>query len=278
MKTLKYIIDANFFSPSIGGIVALHKLCHDLRKLGEEAYVLSKNTHPLLDAPFLGSRRFSQDETVIIYPEIVSGNPHNCKNVVRWLLNTPGKCASSVADEFYAKKKDTDLIFKYSDYFELRDESQSKGLLTTTFVDESIFNKGTSPRSNSAFFVKKGDMGEKIHPDGSIDLSKHEFNMQLMANVLKQVEYFYCYDNACFWVVLAALCGTIPVVVPNSSMSADEWYDKFPHKRCGVAYGVEHIQHARDTQHMVQENLQLFYNKQLDTVKMFIETCKSSFS
>jgi hypothetical protein len=274
---LKYVIDINCFLPNSGGIVALHKLCHDLRKIGEEAYTLSRITHPLLDAPFLENRRFSKEELVIIYPEIVAGNPHNCKNVVRWVLNTPGVCSNSVADDFYSAKKPTDLIFKYSEYFKLRDEKENKGLLTTTFVDENHFYNVNNSRNGSAFFVKKGGMSKPIHPLDSINLSNYEHNWQYMASVFQRVEYFYCYDNACFWVVLAALCGCIPIVVPNSSMSATEWYEKFPHKKCGVAYGVDMIQHAKDTQHQVHNNLELFYQTQLETVRNFVKICESAF-
>ena len=277
MGKLKYIIDINCFLPNSGGIVALHKLCHDLRKIGEESYVLSRKTHSLIDAPFLGDQRFTQQETVVVYPEIVAGNPHNCHNVVRWALNTPGTCSNSRADDFYSAKKPTDLIFKYSDYFHLRDETESKGILTTTFVDENIFCPSNKHRSGSAFFVKKGGMPKSVHPADSIDLSKHEHDWQHMASVLQQVEYFYCYDNACFWVVLAALCGCIPVVVPDSNMGADEWYEKFPHKKCGVAYGMDKIQHAKDTKHLVRTNLKLFYDKQLDTVKNFVKICEATF-
>jgi hypothetical protein len=252
-------------------------LCHDLRHIGEEAYVLSRVTHPSIDAPFLGKKRFSKKETVIIYPEIVAGNPHNCENVVRWALNTPGHCGGSDPNAFYNQKKDTDLIFKYSEYFKLKNENESKGLLTTTFVDKNVFYSSKSSRTGSAFFIKKGGMKNQVHPINSINLSNFERDIQYMANVLRQVEFFYCYDNACFWVVLAALCGCIPIVIPDSNMSADEWYEKFPHKKCGVAYGLDMIEHAKNTLHLVEENLEIFYQKQLDTVKNFVKICELNF-
>jgi len=271
----KYIIDICTFIYNSGGIVALHKLCHDLNELGEEAYVTSKITHKDLNAPFVGAKKFSREEAVVIYPEITIGNPMKAKNVVRWILNTPGECAGVGANGFYSNKLDTDLIFKYSEYFHIKNESESRGLLTTTFIDTDYFFTSSEPRKGSAFFVKKGGMKNKIHPDDAIDLSKLENNWKVMGDVLRKVEYFYCYDNACFWVVIAALCGCIPIVIPDSEMSAEEWYSKFPHKRCGVAYGMDNIEHAKSTLHLVSDNFKEFSNKQLDTVRNLVKICET---
>jgi hypothetical protein len=274
---LKYIIESYCFQPYSGGVVAMHKLCHDLRILGEDSYVLSKETHPDLDAPFLGSNRFSKKETVIIYPEIRYGNPHNCKNVVRWLLNTPGYCSGTSADSFYNQKKDTDLLFKYSEYYKLRNENESKGLLTTTFIDKNIFYPSDTGRKGTAFLIKKGGMQQKIHPPDSFDLTNYETDLHFMAEILRQVEFFYCYDNACFWVTLAALCGATPIVVPNTDMTAKDWYEKFPSMSHGVAYGTDMIQYANDTKHLVNQNLELLQKKELDTVRNFVKICESNF-
>ena len=271
----KYVIDCCTFIHDSGGIVALHKLCHDLNGLGEEAFITSPITHNKLNAPFVSDRKFKKDELVVVYPEVNLGNPHNAKHVVRWVLNTPGKCGGVGASNFYSTKKDTDLIFKYSEYFHIEDESESKGLLTTTFIDSNYFYKSEEKRSGSAFFVKKGGLHNKIHPDDSIDLSKYGNDWKSMGDVFRKVEYLYCYDNACFWVVVAALCGCIPIVIPDSDMSAEEWYSKFPHKRCGVAYGLDQTEHAKNTLHLAEDNFKEFSEKQLDTVRNFVNICNS---
>jgi hypothetical protein len=253
----------------------MHKLCHDLNSLGEVAYITSPITHKKLNAPYVGSRKFKRDEVVVIYPEITYGNPLNSKYVVRWALNTPGACAGTNSKTFYDGVQPTDLIFKYSDFFDLHTDVNNKGLLTTTFIDTDYFYTSDKPRTGNAFFVKKGGIKNKIHPIDSIDLSNFEHDWKTMGDVLRNVEYFYCYDNACFWVVIAAICGCTPIVVPDSQMTADEWYEKFPHKKCGVAYGVENIEHALSTKHAVQDNLQTFYNKQQDTVRRLVTICES---
>lgn len=275
MYKFKYLIYVKYFSKCRGGIVALHKLCHDLNCLGKEAYVLSKETHPKFNAPYLGEKKFDDQETIVVYPEVEKGNPYNAKNVVRWVLNTPGVCSS--AEDFYNFKKPSDLIFKYSEFFTLKEESENKGILTTTFVDESIFFDNNCTRKNSCFFIKKGGAKVIIHPPNSIDLSSHEDNFAYMADTFRTTEYFYCYDNACFWVVLAALCGCVSVVVPNSNMKDTEWYKKFPHKRFGVAYGTENITHAINSISLVRENIFKSYELQFNTVEQFSRTVENIF-
>lgn len=277
MEKLTFIIDINVFIPNSGGIVALHTLCHNLRQIGEESFIIAGGTHPLLQAPPFDGRRLNKDRAVVVYPEIVIGNPHRAKNVVRWILNTPGQCAG-VTSGFYEHVQPTDLIFKYSDYFSVGNLPHD-GLLTTSFVDTTLFFEDTSiKKSGSAFFVKKGGMKNRVHPIGSIDLSNQEHNWEYMANVLRSVEYFYCYDNACFWVVLAALCGSIPVVIPDSDMTAQEWYNKWPHKRCGIAYGIDQIEHAKKTKLRVKEVFDNYQKEHLSTVENFVKVCYNKFA
>lgn len=271
----KYIIDICTFLYNSGGIVALHKLCHDLNSLGEEAYITSKVTHEKLNAPYVGDKKFKKSDIVVIYPEITFGNPLNANHVVRWVLNTPGECAGVLENSFYSSKLDTDLIFKYSDFFKIKNENESKGILTTTFIDSNFFYNTDTERKGTAFFVKKGGVKNAIHPSDSIDLSKLEHNWKIMGDTLRRVKYFYCYDNACFWVVIATLCGCIPIVIPDSDMSAEEWYGKFPHKKCGVAYGISQLEHAKQTLHFAHKNLEEYSNKQLETVKNFIKICEA---
>jgi len=37
------------------------------------------------------------------------------------------------------------------------------------------------------------------------------------------------------------------------------------------------IEHAKNTLHLVEENLEIFYQKQLDTVKNFVKICELNF-
>lgn len=273
MNKKKYIIYMGAFLHNSGGSVALHKLCHDLNSLGEEAYITSPKTHPSLNAPFFANTTFKKDNTIGIYPEVVVGNPFGTKHVIRWLLNTPEASGEELANQFYQKSKNTDYFFTYSDFYKIREGYKLSGNLISSFLDTNYFGKGNEIRRGSAFLIKKGGIKEKIHPQDAIDLTNITNDFQRMSVILKNVEYFYCYDNACFWPVIAALCGCISIVVPNTNKTAAEWHNDFPSTKMGIAYGIDEIQHAKETLHLVEQNFKQVQEKELETVKNFIKFC-----
>jgi hypothetical protein len=70
------------------GISVLHRLCHLLNENGYKAFVNTSVTNPEWNTP---TKTFASDDTVVIYPEIVHGNPFGAKRIIRWVLNDPGK-------------------------------------------------------------------------------------------------------------------------------------------------------------------------------------------
>jgi hypothetical protein len=269
-----YIIDIGNFEFEHGGIVAMHKLCHDLRTLGHEAYITGNITHPILDAPKV-NRTFNRNDVIIVYPEITIGNPLGATHVVRWLLNTPGKCAGIGEKRFYDNVTPNDIYFKYSEYFDIRPGLNYKGLLTTLFIDHSNFRNLNQTRNQTCYLIKKGGMNEKMHPDSSIDLGLYQRDPIMASKILNSCKYFYCYDNACFWVVMAALCGCIAIVIPDGNSTAEEWYEKFPHKTAGVAYGFENLKRAEETLCNIKEKLIEYEAKHIATIKNFVNICES---
>ncbi|MCK5424804.1 MAG: hypothetical protein KAI89_05485, partial [Emcibacter sp.] len=105
-----YIIYAPSFSENNGGCIVLHKLCHMLNQLGERAFLwpMEPVYKPrmrdrvlsfLKPKPFEVNKEFNtpvatpkdlNDNSIVIYPEIINGNPLKHKNVVRWFLHKPG--------------------------------------------------------------------------------------------------------------------------------------------------------------------------------------------
>jgi len=281
MKKLKFIIGFDHpFNQSIGGSCALHQLCHELNLLGEESYTTSPTTHVSLNAPYVGTQKFKRDEVVVIYPEVIHGNPLQAQNVVRWLLNTPGACQDTGdSRQFYNYKKDTDLIFKYLDIFELDNGNECAGILTCTFSDKlECFRDHGQSRSGSCFLIKKGGMKEQKHPNDSINFKLYENDVVAAAQLLNQVEYFYCYDNLCYWSYLAALCGCTSVVIPDGTLTAEQWRAGSIDRQYGIAYGLDEIQRAKETLPQLYIQHKLIKEQEFDSVRNFIKICYEKFA
>ena len=152
-----YYISCSDYETKFSGIKALHHLCHALNLLGEEAYLVGatkeslKLRTPLLRESDILRHRHSNLSPIIVYPEIVSGNPLQLPNVVRWLLNSPGHIGGEESFD------DSELLFAYSTDFV--PENTLMPILRIPVVDNSIFNNIDNPnhehRQGSCFYANK---------------------------------------------------------------------------------------------------------------------------
>lgn len=267
----EFLIYMNCFDPSSGGQVAMHKLCHDINEAGGKAWITSRYTHPKLNSPFLGNCVIPIDECIVIYPEIVHGNPVNAKHVVRWILNTPGKCGG-VGTGFYENKKDTDLVYKYSTFFEY--DGLVTGMMRTSYIDFDLFKNNQIKRDiKECFLIKKGGVANVKHSDIAIDFSRFQSNWVEASKILNRCETFYCYDNECFWVTLAALCGCVVVVIPNTELTSIEWKKHFPFNKYGIAFGMDEIQWAKDTLGLVYDHCLEQQEKDRASIRQMMDDC-----
>ncbi|WP_371061288.1 hypothetical protein [Rhodosalinus sp. 5P4] len=105
-----YIVYTFSWNENNGGVIFMHNLVHELNRMGERAFPWKaapiykpgrrqrlRNwlrpeplvTNPMLNTPVARRRDLSAD-SIVIYPELVRGNPLNARYVVRWLLYKPG--------------------------------------------------------------------------------------------------------------------------------------------------------------------------------------------
>jgi len=99
---MKFLIFAPPYRNSSAGIRVLHRLGQELNNIGCKAFVFTAWNKTAELRPNIG-------DCIVIYPEIVPGNPMGAKNVVRYLLNTPGH--NGIGDTTYA---DSELVFVYT--------------------------------------------------------------------------------------------------------------------------------------------------------------------
>lgn len=148
----KIIISTTGYTHLSSGVRCLHLLCDRLNRLGVSAAVTTDVVDPGLNTPRTYMGTISEypamlDRSIVIYPEIVAGNPLRAKNVVRYLLNKPG-FLSDVGMEDYGAG---DYYLHYADEF--RPPGLKSRKLRLPLVDTEVFAPPPSAAKRNGFLV-----------------------------------------------------------------------------------------------------------------------------
>ncbi|MBB5506700.1 glycosyltransferase [Paraburkholderia atlantica] len=271
-----YYVYAPDFTLASGGIRAMHYLCHALNLAGEEAYVTTDKVSPGLRTPTLTLKeverhRAENREPIIVYPEVVSGNPANARHVVRYLLNVPG----FLHQKGYTWGAD-DLIYAHGSC--VVPAGMEADLLQLPLINTSIYNRDgvdDTERSGSLVFINRYlGRGGQLSPitEGCTEISFRVVRRtpEQLAALYRSAEFLYTYEpsTACFE---AMLCGCPVVYLPNNVM-----LDMPPPSYLtdvGSAWGnsPEQIEHARRTIDRVPEVYEQVNQSFLRELEAFID-------
>lgn len=305
---MKFVIVCDQYNRNVGGNVVLHKLGYLLMKAGCEVYfhphVTSKIVGPsniwrgiflscywfflskvnfftykrvgLLEKPPLLIRLNDIDSsTVVIYPEVVIGNPLGAKNVVRYFLHQPGYFSGSFS---YGVG---DLIFKYDDAifdFVAYGVKVSSVLAKITHYPIDVYNMEDAAveREGVAYCVRKGVGKSFIHPvEGAVNIDG--LSHEEIAAILKKAKYFYSYDLYTAYSKFAVLCGCISIVVPDDGVAVEDWYPNIE-SRYGLSYGLDNVEWAQNTAPLMLEKILKDEKDMLSLVIKMTEEIKLNFS
>lgn len=301
----KYIIFAPSYVENSGGIVVLHKLCSILNNLGYESYlypyfgtytVNKKNslysilrylkeriflilnnykTNPAFNTPIykLDLKDFN-DEYIIVYAEIVFGNPLNAKNIVRWFLHQPGYHNGNI---YYGKNE---LYFKFNSAikdFDFPESTTSKVELKVIHYPLEHYNTNgiSSSRNGTAYCLRKG-RDKKIQHDLNNSILIDGKSHKEVSEIFKSVDTFISYDTYTAYSIFAVLCGCNSIVIPDDGVSKEEWYPN-EMDRYGLAYGFDEIESAKLTAPLVKEHVEKEEENSVANVKNFINEVESYF-
>lgn len=226
-----YYIFAMDYIQQSAGIRALHYLCHALNESGQEAYVTCEGTSPHLRTNVLNEKIMIQHhETgrvpIMVYPEIISGNPFNAQVVARWLLNKPGLIGGDTAFD------KNELMFTFDPLY-LADGMQGETLHIPT-SDLFLFNNENNPHDDKrdavCYYAHKYIFkGGKLtpHVKNAISLGKDQkLSHAEIAVILRKSKLLYVYEPTAL-IEEALLCGC-PVAV----IETDYWRSNMP----GISY------------------------------------------
>ncbi|MFJ3076652.1 glycosyltransferase [Pseudomonas sp. NPDC087029] len=255
-----YYIMAPDYRRSSAGIRVLHMLCDALMRAGQEAYVAAAGMNaglmtPLLTEAVIAVHKAQGVEPIIVYPEVVDGNPFKGNVVVRYLLNRPGFLAS------VSPFAETDVLFAYTRDL-LQPGMDEDRVLYMPAVDLSIF----CPPGDSATRIAgkvcyyRGRKGQvEIDPallgaDAVEITGQSPGSWEELAALFQSCEYFYCTEPSGL-AAEAALCGCIAVVLPGAY--APRPLSQHENNSYGVAWGntPQTLRHARQTLPLLRESL-----------------------
>ena len=282
-----FLIVAPSYDENVGGIVVLHKLCHLLNERGVTSYILPYEDNYLLNSGnILGSiyaifkqyikLRFTRYKLnaefntplltkvpvdiddpswVVIYPEVINGNPLNAKRIVRWFLHQPGFHSGNIffgPGELHVKYNSAIYDFQFPDCTLAIDHLKIIHYPTNFYNQTDVLMQ----RKGTAYCLRKGKDKELVHDLMDSVLIDGKSHAEI-AKIFKSVDRFISYDTLTAYSRFAALCGCTSIVVPDSGVSIDDWYpnDK---DRCGISYGFNHesILEANATRHLVSSQIQ----------------------
>ena len=243
MKT-KFILVSGPYETKRNGIVVLHRLLETLVGLGYEVHVLfmhvpgsqgkliHTNNPAFYNPVFVKTMKVPQATSselrdiiqtgVVIYPEIIVGNPLGARNVCRYLLNKEGALQGKSM-----QASESDFVFSFSRLFVKPD--QEKFVLfcppdldwakDMTFID-------TERRSFDSFYIGKG---ARYHsaiepPKHFVELTRDWPKTQAdFRAVLSATRIFMSYDILSASNMDALLAGALPVVsAGRAPFSVDE--------------------------------------------------------
>lgn len=218
--TRPYYLLAPDYRRNSAGIRVMHMLCHLLNRCGQDAYMFPAQTNPLWHTPLLtGDLKQQHAEAgrrpIVVYPEVVRGNPANAQSVVRYLLNVPGLLGGDT--EFAS----TDMIFAYAQNLLPEGESPDQ-LLFMPPIDTSIYNNLANPydqqRKGWLLYPGRHVDALKEHPElaakCTVITGEWPATPQEMAELFRRSERVYCFASTAI-ALEAILCGCPAVVLKS---------------------------------------------------------------
>lgn len=271
---IKVIIYAPPYDDTSGGCVALYRLATLLRERGIDASIwkwtrIHPNESRFLNGktsttfnlssfdlenakkplPF-GLREANIDEiqeSIVIYPEIIEGNPLGSTKIVRWLLNSPGEITKNISygiNDFF--------IYWAEDYLNVNNNLNYLCKVKLPLINSFYYTNRNNPeRKGNCVLIRKGhDRILNQHPTNSICIDGKS-HLEI-SGIFNECEYLYTYDNNTAYIHFAILCGCIPIIIPSPGITFNEIKTSEIGKY-GIAYGIENIEFAKETAHLAIE-------------------------
>lgn len=273
----KFIIYThNPYHESNGGVMVMYYLAYCLNKNGFYTKICSadsNNTTNVIYNEFISlneanSSFYNDNKTIVIYSEGSPNNPLNKNKVIRWMLSEIGLNVPAYSIGGWGKKE---LVYFFCSEVRFKNWPTSINRIYKTlnllYLNPIFLNvESKNERKEYCHTFRKHWVHKEIrqiHPVDSFEIHKSLTNEELK-QIFTSYKYFVSYDPITYINVLAALCGCISIVYPIEGCNKMSWLQKthaweylkennLGTNYYGIAYGLEEIEYAKNTMHLVQK-------------------------
>jgi hypothetical protein len=214
------------FDIKCGGIVVMHYLAQLINELHHPKFYAKLFMHNNLKYDNVFCNEFASmddinDNTIVIYPETISGNPLGAKNVVRWILLELG---IEMPIDHYKNWSSTDLVYHWEPISSNEPDFKQ---LTCPFFNNIFKHNNTNIKFETCYLIKKAPIIHKngihyTHPSDSINIEN--LSLAEISDIFNKCKYFYAYDPNTAYILYAAVCGCIPIIHEIEGINEEEYF------------------------------------------------------
>jgi len=282
---LKIIIYTRPLDLNCGGIVAMHNLAkqiNDLKNPNICAKIFIFNGIRYRNRfceDFARIEEASEDNVVVIYPEVIIGNPLNCKKVVHWILLSLdiemqyilSMLNNGMTIKQFLEWGEDDLVYYFNSDEKLEKNTENINItykmLSTLYLNQDIKQTNLNERYGVCYSIRKAvvihhDDWHFIHPKNSFEITR-EHTLEECMGFFNQYKWCVFYDTLTFYIIYAAICGCVPVIFKKKGLTKQQWIETtaaaryLKHKGIenlyGIAYGQEDMSFAMETIHLAKQ-------------------------
>lgn len=191
------------------GLRVLHFLADNLRNAGYNVYLYS--SEPYSDGYQYVDKITNnlRNNAIVIYPEIVLGNPLRFKNVVRYVLYYPGL---NGGNECY---HNSEQIFAFLPQF-----YPSVPVLTVPYLDKTLFYNDGKDKDIDCYFVNKGGKFREVEEiKGATEITMNSpSTREELAMLLRRTKTLYSFDDCSAILDEALVCGAIVKIITEDGL------------------------------------------------------------
>lgn len=211
-----------------------------------------------------------EKDTIVIYPDVVYGNPLNGEKVIRYLLYY-----NKFSHDAYS---DRDMFVCYRQQFNDTVLNPKGFELSIPYFDLGLYKRENyGKREGTCYIIRKGKKRTDI-PAIEKNLIIDDLPEEEKVKMFNKCEYCVSYDTETAYSTIAALCGCISVVIPEKGKKRSD-YIKPNETKYGVAYGFEEeeLMYARETNGLILEKIIKENQRGKQKVEEFVERVNNYF-